>query len=171
MITSRRLVTTLLIGAFVFGASAKAQVPMFMGNWNAGIGVGGSIPTGSMSNSYYAGWTVDTWVAYHGVGSSLSGRAMYSFQRFTGSVQSTPAINANGVSGELVAHLPALYTHLYVVGGVGGYHLSDIGWRFGWHGGFGLAFHIMSRTALLEGKYLAMGNNFHTIPVTVGLVF
>jgi hypothetical protein len=171
MSTSRRLVTAFLIGAFVSGASAKAQVPMFLGNWNAGIGGGASIPTGSMSNVYYAGWTLNAWVAYHGVGSSISGRAMYSFQRFTASLPSTPAINTNGFSGELVGHLPAIYAHPYLLAGVGGYHLSDIGTRFGWHAGAGVAFHIISRTTLLEAKYLAMGNNFHTVPITVGIVF
>jgi hypothetical protein len=165
------LVTTFLIGAFVFGASARAQVPMFMGVWNAGIGGGASIPTGSTAKTYYAGWTLNGWVAYHGVGSSLSGRAMYSFQRFEGAVASTPAVSANGISGELVGHLPAIYAHPYLLGGVGGYHLTDSGWKFGWHAGFGLAFHILNHTTLLEGKYLAMGGPFHTVPVTVGLVF
>ena len=171
MRTARRLVMPFLIGAFVFGASANAQVPMFMGNWNAGIAGGASVPTGTMSNSYYAGWTVDGWVAYHGVGSGLSVRAMYSFQRFNGSVAGVPAKSANGISGELVAHLPAIYARPYLLGGVGGYHLTDNGWRFGWHGGFGLAFHIVGRTALFEAKYLAMGNQFHTVPITAGIVF
>ena len=171
MSTSRRWVNLLVIAAIVWSGPVRAQVPMFLGTWNAGITGGASIPTGNFSNAYYAGWTVGAWVAYHEVGTSLSGRAMYSYQRFTASLPTSPTINANGIAGEVVGHLPAVYARPYLLGGLGGYHLTDAGWKLGWHAGGGLAFTILNHTTLFEAKYLSMGNAFNTVPVTIGLVF
>ena len=174
MSATRRFLSPFLITAFALSARAGAQVPMVLGSWNAGIVAGASVPTGHTGDVYYGGWTAGAWLAYHSVGASLSARAMYSYQRFQGAVSTTPDLSINGFSGEVIGHLPSLYIRPYLVGGIGAYHVSDEGTHFGWHAGGGFAFNFVSHTMLLEAKYLAIGTGateFHTIPITLGLVF
>src|SRR5690349_16653149 len=118
MRTARYL--TVMVGALALSASARAQVPMFMGSWNVGIDAGASVPTGGTANVYYAGWTAGAWVGYHAVGAGVSVRGLYRYQHFAGSLSTTPNISMNGLSLEAVGHLPAVYVKPYLLFGVGG---------------------------------------------------
>jgi hypothetical protein len=165
---------TVMVGALALSASARAQVPMFMGNWNVGIDAGASVPTGGTANVYYAGWTAGAWLGYHSVGASVSVRGLYRYQHFVGSLSTTPNISMNGLSLEAVGHLPALYVKPYLLFGVGGYDRSDASAKLGWDVGGGVAFTMLSHTMLFEARYLDVvggSNAFHTIPITLGLVF
>lgn len=160
--------------SLALSAPVRAQVPMILGSWNVGIDAGASVPTGGTANVYYAGWTAGAWLAYHSVGASLSVRGGYSYQHFLASLATTSSATVHGLSLEAVGHLPALYVKPFLLAGVGGYHRSDVATRFGWHVGGGVAFNVLSHTALLEAQFLEMGTGssaFHTIPITLGLVF
>ena len=165
--------------AFVTALSgnARAQIPMVLGSWNAGVQAGISVPSGTSADDYDLGWTGAAWLAYHPVGATLSVRAMISYQRFELADSSTLVNNANvmGYSGELVARLPSSFVRPYLIGGAGAYTRTDVGTRFGWHGGGGFAFQFLEHTLLAEVRYLNVPGSgeqrLRTFPITLGLVF
>lgn len=156
---------------------AHTQIPMVLGNWNAGIQAGVSAPSGTSANDYDLGYTGGAWLAYHPLGATLSVRGMISYQRFEladSSVLVNPA-NVWGYTGELVAKLPELGVRPFLLGGAGAYSRTDFGTRFGWHLGGGFAFLFLERTLLAEVRYLNVPGSgeerLRTFPITLGLVF
>lgn len=168
--------TVCAIAALMLGAPAlAAQMPMFMGSWNTGLLAGASVPTGTTADSFEAGWTAAGWLSYSPIGGKLAMRAQIQYQHFQGASGTTNSdTEITGGSVELVGLLPAVYLRPYIFAGAGPYWSSGNDSELGLHAGAGFFFNFLSRRLLFEARYLSIGSGgatFHTVPITLGIVF
>jgi hypothetical protein len=155
------------------GAQAPVQtmpVPII------GIGGGISIPAGGFAKDRQPGFNIDAMAEFRTPSEPLGLRGEVLYQYFGKDQNAPAATTANTVAFliNVVYHAPKSAVRPYLIGGMGLYHISDLGNNAGFNVGTGLTIPLTGMGAYAEARLhfaLSEGPSFVTVPITFGITF
>jgi hypothetical protein len=172
---------------------------VFGNGFYIGIGGGGTVPMGDLSDAYGTGFNVTVPIGWQSMTTPWGVRADLAYNRVKGEVaefddgqvELDDGTIWSGTLG-LTAQWPvgASSTSFYLVGGGGAYHFRDFGelnasgteitieeenvTKFGLNGGLGINFAVGAADIFVEGRYVSVftdGDNTNYIPIVLGVRF
>ncbi|HJU88487.1 MAG TPA: hypothetical protein VJ672_03800 [Gemmatimonadaceae bacterium] len=172
---------------------------MFGNGFYIGIGGGGTVPMGDLSDGYDAGFNVTVPIGWQSMTTPWGVRADLSYNRIRGAVAEFDDGEVELDDGDiwsgtlgLTAQWPvgASSTSFYLVGGGGAYHFRDFGeinssgteitveseniTKFGLNGGAGINFAVGAADIFVDARYVSVfteNDNTNFIPITLGVRF
>lgn len=172
---------------------------MFGNGFYIGIGGGGTVPMGDLSDGYDPGFNVTVPIGWQSMTSPWGVRADLAYNRIKGAVAEFDDGEVELDDGDiwsgtlgLTAQWPvgASSTSFYLVGGGGAYHFRDFGelnasgtevtiesenvTKFGLNGGLGINFAVGAADIFVDARYVSVfteGDKTNFIPITLGVRF
>ena len=172
---------------------------MFGNGFYIGIGGGGTVPMGDLSDGYDPGFNVTVPIGWQSMTTPWGIRADLAYNRIRGAVAEFDDGEVELDDGDiwsgtlgLTAQWPvgASSTSFYLVGGGGAYHFRDFGelnasgtevtiesenvTKFGLNGGLGINFAVGAADIFVDARYVSVfteGDKTNFIPITLGVRF